>query len=408
MFARPEPSPPRRRLADRPDPRPWLLLYAVALAIRLVPVLLARGGAPAPRWPWQPIAESLARDGGFAIAGAGGAHVPTAAVAPVVPWIASGVLRIAGDSGTLGVAIAIAAIAALAPLLASALGGAVFGGNVARAAGWICAIDPLLTLAAPAIEAVAATALMVAVVATAAWVKTPRPGRAVGVGMLWGAGVLTHPALLALPPLIAVWAWIPLGLTVAPSDRVRQVVLLLVGLILVVVPWSIRNALTFGSLAPVTTESAAAFHEANESGAWRIEVIAHGALPPARPAGQALGTTPVPGARAAPAEAVPRRALAFLAPSHRWLAVTMAGVIVLALALWGTVRALSGPRRWFQSLAVLPILAFAGLALAYGGGVAARVPAEPLFAVLAAVAVADLNRRFRARSRGFTVIEGGR
>lgn len=398
MFARPEPVRPRRPAADRPDPRPLLLLFVVALAVRLgalVPVL--RGAADPPPLAWLGIAGALASGAGFG-------SPPTAEVAPVVPWIASGMLRL--GAGEAGVLAAVAAIAALAPLLAVALGGALFGGNVGRAAGWIVALDPLLVVAATTIEGVAATTGMLALAATAAWIKTPRPGRAFGAGLLWGLAALTHPALLALPPLVAGWAWVPLGLTVAPADRARQTILLLVGLAAVVAPWTARNAIATRTFAPVSTGSVRALREAHGEN-WRVVVPPHGARG-AEVASDAAGD------RRPPAQAIAGRATAFAAPGigergipGAWrFAALAAGAALLVLAVWGAARVVTGPRRWFQSLALFPALAFLALALAYGGGIAARAPVEPLVAVLAAASVADLRRRLRARARGLTVVPG--
>src|SRR5205809_159782 len=67
------------------------------------------------------------------------------------------------------------------------------------------------------------TALMlVAFTASAAWVKAPRPGRALGVGLTWGVASLARPAALLLPVVVAAWAWVPVGLTVPARERMRQ------------------------------------------------------------------------------------------------------------------------------------------------------------------------------------------
>src|SRR5438876_67206 len=186
---------------------------------------------------------------------------------------------------------------------------AVYGGGAGRWAGWICALDPLLVLA-PAIESVAALALATATLATAAWIKTPRPGRALGVGMLWGIGALAHPALLALPLLMAAWAWVA------------------------------RCAFGF--------------------------------------------------------------AVAPLHPFDPWL--TIAGALLLPFWLWGATRAATGARRLFQSVPVVIAAWFLARTLVFGTTTAARVPVEPMLALLAAVGLDDARRRARAWSHGLRVI----
>ena len=64
--------------------------------------------------------------------------------------------------------------------------------------------------------------LLAALLASVAWLKQPRSGRALGVGILWGIACLTRPTALLLPLLVAAWAWLPLGLTTAPRDLGRN------------------------------------------------------------------------------------------------------------------------------------------------------------------------------------------
>src|SRR5436853_442316 len=82
-------------------------------------------------------------------------------------------------------------------------------------AGWLAAAHPLLVrFCCDLLPETTFTALMlVAFTASAAWVKAPRPGRALGVGLTWGVASLARPAALLLPVVVAAWAWVPVGLT---------------------------------------------------------------------------------------------------------------------------------------------------------------------------------------------------
>jgi hypothetical protein len=327
MFARPEPVRPRANRSERPDPRPWLIIFGLAVLLRAA-TGLARGGAP------------LA-------AGAG----------PLATWVASLVQRLI--PGAAANTIAFALIGALAPIAVAALGSAMFGGSVGRWAAIACAFDPILIGADPA-ATTAASAIVLGVLATAAWVRTPRPGRALGVGIAWSLAALADPPFAVAPLLVAAWAWVPLGLTISPGDRLRQILLMIGG------------------------------------------VVAMGALAMASPAARTL---------------IIDGFAAGLGGASRWLDVALPPVAtwgripaVLALALvplavWGAARALMGPRRWFQSLPVL--LAALALVLAILRGDAfARAPFEPLAALLAAVGFEDARRRMRAKTHGLRVIRG--
>ena len=80
MFARPEAVRPRPRPSERPDPRPWLALYAVAFTARALPLVFARAAALP---DWLPIAHNLAHGLGLAVNTAGG-PTPTAQLPPLV------------------------------------------------------------------------------------------------------------------------------------------------------------------------------------------------------------------------------------------------------------------------------------------------------------------------------------
>jgi hypothetical protein len=85
-------------------------------------------------------------------------------------------------------------------------------------------------------ETTLCAALLLALFLSAEWVRTPRGGRALGVGLAWRVAALTRPTALLLPAIVAAWAWQPLGLTLGGRARARQVGLILLGLAVVVGP----------------------------------------------------------------------------------------------------------------------------------------------------------------------------
>lgn len=344
--------------------RPWLALFVGALVVRAgiallaAPALLAR----APE-SLMAIAIELARGHGFSVPGPTGA-VATAALPPLTPWLASGFVKLAGPV-PLSVMLGFAVISSMVPCAIAALGAGLMGGSTGLWAGLLCALDPILLASSP-ITTTAATLLSITTLATVAWLRTPRPGRAFGVGLLWGTAALAHTMLLAIPVLVVAWAWVPLGLTLAARDRIRQLALMIVGVSLVVVPWTARN------------------------------IVRVGAWPPSYPA---TNFVDVAGPRAIDFWSA---AASFPAPMRFTLAAF--AWLVLPLFIWGTVRALSGPRRWFQAfVVVIPLYGILG-ALVFGADLDARGLVEPMIALLAAAGIDDLRLRRRARLRGLRIV----
>jgi 4-amino-4-deoxy-L-arabinose transferase-like glycosyltransferase len=410
--------------------------------VRALYVWLARGaqGGPDPAAaPFDAVAWSLARGTGFALdAGAR----PTALVPPVVPWLAGLLYRVAGHR-YLAALLLQCALGALVPLLLTALGAPLFGLSVGRLAGWFAVVHPLLVTSAGDLTATTAAAatLVLALVASVEWMKTPRRGRATGTGLLWGLAGLTRPDLLALVPVVAAWAWSPLGLTVASRERARLVALLLLGVALGVGPWLVRDAVVLNAFVPVTTSGGREFLAGNNPAAW-VDPASRGG--PVEVAAEEPWAARLAAAGEPRADAMARDgAWAFLAghvpewPAMAaaklarfwWPAAGIAGArrdaggtagqpgrvldplalssaLFLPFALWGALRTLRGARRWFQSLPLLAILWACGLAVLFYGAPAVRAPVEPLIALYAASGVESLRQGLRARRRGLRVVAG--
>ena len=436
-------SAPRRHLQSWKPGEPWAL-FAVALALRAGYTLLSTGLHPQPysdAADYDQIAWNLARGLGFSTGDGPGAFA-TAFRPPVVPWLTSLLYRLIGHQ-VLGALLLQCVIGALVTVLVVALGSVLFGGGVGRIAGWLAAFHPLLVFFSGYLmtETTFCATLLTALIASVTWVRTPRPGRALGAGLLWGVSILTRPTAMLAPLVVALWAWRPLGLSVRPGDRARQLVMLALGAALVVGPWTIRNAIVFHRFIPVTTGGGRALLDSNNELIWNDPVRRGGAF-------TTLGMEPYASAMRghddAECDAISARlAVEFLKAHVRdWPAMALAklarfwrltaegggsgswnapgsplgrlrhavdpllvwSVWFLPLAAWGLARSLRGPRRWFQSVLALFVLYFTLLAVVFWGSLRTRMPIEPLVTLLAAYGFEDLRRRWRARRAGMGLV----
>jgi len=446
--ARPEANarPRRARSESAHLPREALALFGVALALRVAYAWLAHGpgaGVSSDAATYDAVAWNLARGLGFSLNGASGPY-PTAFVPPVMPWLVSLVYRSPLGHDVFAAIVLQCAIGATVPLLLRALVDRLAGSPAARIAGWLAAVHPLLVFFSGHLltEATFTAALLVALVATLEWVRTPRPGRAFGVGLLWGLAALTRPTALPLPFVVAAWAWFPLGLTLARGDRTRQIALLLLAWALAIAPWTIRNAARLHAFVPVTTGGGRSLLDANNPIVWDDPRLRGGAT-------SVYHLEPYASALRGRSEAEQDATSARLAREHlrshrgRWPAVAAAKftrfwrlgaeagttgawaregspiatllsrvdpLLLWSLATWplagfGLVVVFAGSRRLYQSLPlVLIVLATLG-AIVYWGSLRLRVPVEPLVLAYAGIGAAELLRRRRVRGSGLRVVE---
>ncbi len=375
-------EPGRTRGTPWPGVRPWLLMFAAAAGLRVAGAWLANGpGAHALPDPaaWDAVAWNLARGAGFSLEGAGGLQ-PTAVVPPLGPWITSLLYRAVGHQAVAAVLLG-CAVGGLVPLMLAAFATRMFGSVVGRTAGWLAVVHPLLVTSCGRSlpETAFAVVLLLALLLSAEWLKTPSAGRAFGTGVAWGLAALANPVAFALPLVVAAWAWLPLGFAMSAGGRLRQVGWLLLGVALAVGPWTLRNALVLHAFVPVSAGAAGALPASDASRAWTS---------PTGPGGPGVALRLQELARAPGA-------------ASAWTAAA------LPLALWGLWRSLRGARRWFQSLGLWVLLGLAWPGGAFSGPPRMRVPAEPLVMLFAAAGIDDLVRRLRARSRGLRLVERG-
>jgi 4-amino-4-deoxy-L-arabinose transferase-like glycosyltransferase len=442
------PTRPRRTLEPRRLPVEAIAMVLVAFALRALYAWLAQGPHAVPTHDesdYDAIAWNLARGLGYRLAGASGLY-PTAFRPPVLPWLTSLLYRVTGHDYFAALLLQ-CAFGALVPVALAGLARSTWGSGVARWAGWLAAVHPLLVFFSGYLltETVFSLLLVLALAASVEWLKTPRPGRALGTGLLWGAAILARPNALLLPPLVAAWAWFPLGLTVNGRDRVRQLGMLALGVMLAVGPWTLRNARELHAFVPVTTGGGKALLDANNPVVWndtgrrggamsvydvepyasqyrgldeaRADALSgrlareflaeHRAEWPAMAAaklarfwrlrsegGSLTGHWTRPGSPLSPV-------LAAIDPLLAW------SLVVIPLALAGTWLLLASPKRLFLSLPLLVIATFTAMAVVYWGALRMRVPIEPLVVLLAAVGADALVRRWRMRRSGLALVGGG-
>lgn len=440
-------SRPRRGKPTPTFPTSDLLLFAVAFALRAAYAWLAMGPGATPSSDaasYDTVAWNLARGAGFALNGASGPY-PTAFVPPVLPFITSLLYRVAGHQFFAAILLQ-CAIGALVPVLLANFARHTFGPGTARFAGWFAAVNPLMVFFSGYLltETLFSFALLVALFATTEWIKTPRRGRALGAGLLWGLAALTRPTALPLPLLVVLWAWYPLGLTAGGRERARQCAMLLLGLALVVGPWTLRNGARLGAFVPVTTGGGRSLLDANNPIVWDDPAQRGGAtsvygLEPYATQFRGMSEHAIDVRSGAMAREFlmsrqsqwPQMALAKLSRYWRvtseggrtgaWTAGTSAvaklrgmvdplllwSCVMLPLALWGVVTTLRSPRALYLSLPLLIVLAFTLGAIVYWGSLRLRVPAEPLVTVYAAAGLDALLLMRRVKRSGLKVVMGG-
>lgn len=450
MIQRADDRPPRGaarvlggRAALAPS-REALAMFAVALLLRVTYALLVHGFTAQPysdAVTYDQVAWNLARGMGFTLMG-GNAPYPTAFVPPALPWVLSLLYRAAGHSFFAAVLL-MCGLGALVPPLLRQLGRAMFGPVVGNWAGWLAVVHPLLVFFSGYVmtESLYSVTLLFALLASVAWIKQPRAGRAFGTGALWGIAALTRPTALPLAVVAALWAWAPLGLALAPGERRRQVGLLLLGVALTVAPWTLRNAVSMHAFVPLTTGGGRSLLDANNPVVWDDDDRRGGAIGvlATEPwATRFRGLSEVEVDRRSGREAIaflrgrvsdwPRNALAKFARFWRWNALTPStgtwasggaglaqrlqrldpllpwSIVFFPLFAWGLVRTLRGTRRLFQLLPLWVIAAATAGSLVYWGALRLRLPIEPMVTLYAAAGLADVIWRVRVRRAGLALI----
>jgi 4-amino-4-deoxy-L-arabinose transferase-like glycosyltransferase len=224
----------------------WPMLV-FALVVRVAQIAATRH--------WQPVADpadyvrhalSIAHGHGMApnlLPGGG----PSALRPPAYPYFLGGVFGVSGDSYTAG-RLASALLGVVSVALIGVIADSLWKRRTALVAMAIAAVyPPLVLLSGTLLSEALALPLVLGLLATVvARDRMPRWAPALA-GLLFGLALLTRPALVAFAiPLVAgLWRF---------GGRRAALAGVAVG-VLVVIPWTIRNAVDFHAFVPVSTQS---------------------------------------------------------------------------------------------------------------------------------------------------------
>jgi len=236
---------------------PWLVI-AVGVGLRLA---WATVGARAPRiladpGIYQQAALRIAHGYGYVSFN----RHPTAYYPPGYPWFLGSfqwlLERVGAGSHTVGAtAVLQSLLSGVAIAAVMVVGQRLDGRKIAIAAGSLLALWPNLIVHASLMlsETLFITLLSVSLAATVTMVDREGrllPTRAVAAGAFLGAATLVRPqVLLVAAAVVLAWSLSRIG----ARDVLRRTAVLGVGVVVVVAPWTIRNAVVFGAFIPVST-----------------------------------------------------------------------------------------------------------------------------------------------------------
>src|SRR5256885_10040963 len=163
-------------------------MFRAGLAVRAIYVAVVHRLSAQPSSDsiaYDQLGWNLARGMGFQLNGATALY-PTAK-APLLPWLVSLLYRATGHVYFYALLLQ-CVIGAFVPVLLRTLGRSMFGLPVGRIAGWLAVANPLLVFFSGYLltEGLFCVVMLLALLASVEWLKAPRPGRAFGVGGLWG------------------------------------------------------------------------------------------------------------------------------------------------------------------------------------------------------------------------------
>lgn len=99
-----------------------------------------------------------------------------------------------------------------------------------------------------------------ALATTVLLLRRPSWGWAIVAGVLWGVIILGRPALLGFLPFIVLWLWLNRG---SRYGWLRNSLVILVGVLVVILPWTIRNYRIHGQFVLIATNGGFNFWNGN-------------------------------------------------------------------------------------------------------------------------------------------------
>ncbi|WP_074311188.1 ArnT family glycosyltransferase [Singulisphaera sp. GP187] len=241
---------------------------------------------------------------------------------------------------------------------------------------------------------------------------------ALGAGFAWGAAVLVRPSWALFPPA-ALLAWVVASGRGRRVAAVRGAGLVVLGTVVVMAPWWVRNERLFGRFVPTAIWTGASLYDGlnpRATGASNMDFMNDPALWPLDEETQdaLLRDRALAFARDRPGRALGLAAVKFArywspwpnAESFRSPLVALASAtftiplfILMALGVWDR-------RRDPRALVILagPLLYFCAMHMVFASSMRYRIPAEMPAMVLAAIGVQRLSHRL-ARDRDRSVVE---
>jgi 4-amino-4-deoxy-L-arabinose transferase-like glycosyltransferase len=236
--------------------RGWVVaLLGFALALR-VAFVFATADTPLVLDPldFDNHAVSIAQGHGYPSSGRAPAGGPSAFRPPGFPYVVAGIYAVIGHD-PLAAQVVLALLGTLAAGLTALIAAMLWGRRVGLIALGIAALAPPIVVLSTAFvsEALFVPVVLGAVAATLQTRRSPRPLLwTVLVGALAGLAILTRTngLLLLVPLCLAAWR--------APWTRLRSLAppaAVLATAVLVVAPWTLRNAAVLHAFVPVSTQA---------------------------------------------------------------------------------------------------------------------------------------------------------
>jgi 4-amino-4-deoxy-L-arabinose transferase-like glycosyltransferase len=219
-------------------------VFLVALVLRLFPVLLTidLGIALDDMFQYDALAESIRLGQGFTWYGG----IPTAARAPLYPLFLAFIYTLFGHSFA-AARIAQALVGSLLPLVTYIAGERLFDERAGLIASWVVAVYPMFLLYPLGLATENLFFLLVPLVVFLLMkaMETSSPSYYVLSGVIMGLTILTRSVISGLVLLILPWLWY---YTSRKREAIKNWVLILLPVIALTLPWSIRNTLLYREL----------------------------------------------------------------------------------------------------------------------------------------------------------------
>ena len=403
-------------VAPHPTHALWLI-FVFALVVRLAIINGTIGfHTPATVEPasdssiYMGLADSLLRGHGYGFNG-----IQTAFAPPMYALFLAAVYRLSGDPAA--VRLIQAVLGALVCLVMYAIGRRLFDQATGFLAAAIFSVHPLVVYLTGLHlnETLFLFLLLVAIFQALRVAERPTALAAAALGVLIGLAVLTRAIFAAFLPFLLAWAIGVWGIRSPIAYRVFG--LIAVGAVVVILPWTVRNYVVLGTIAPVQSNSGLMFWAGNNPHAdgglvWPTRTTwTEGPLPDdaeyrwrglsVAAANQRYTRIAISWIRGHPRDYVRllARKLARLygfagAADREKVHVPRAVVLFHALFLTSAVAGLLLTVRQWRMLAMLLLLiVFTNvMTLLFSGGTRYTVPMVPSLAVFSAVAVIAAGR----------------